>query len=155
MNPSRLVVPYPLGRLLRNLPGYPGSVLFAGGLNLAFRDKLQADVLQALDGKVLRIHVIDAEIAFEFGWKAGRFSAYPDDTKADLIISANAHDFLLLLQRKEDPDTLFFCRRLLLEGDTELGLLVKNTLDAIKFPLFDIGKFLASRQPIHPRNAAG
>ena len=31
----------------------------------------------------------------------------------------------------EDADTLFFERRLVMEGDTEFGLLLKNTLDAI------------------------
>ena len=39
--------------------------------------------------------------------------------------------FYQLLQRQEDPDTLFFNRRLSIEGDTELGLMVKNTLDAL------------------------
>ena len=32
--------------------------------------------------------------------------------------------------RLEDPDTLFFSRRLVIEGDTELGLALKNALDA-------------------------
>ncbi len=30
---------------------------------------------------------------------------------------------------------LFFDRRLSMEGDTELGLVVKNTLDALELPL--------------------
>jgi O2-independent ubiquinone biosynthesis accessory factor UbiT len=33
--------------------------------------------------------------------------------------------------RFEDPDTLFFQRRLVIEGDTELGLGVKNFLDGL------------------------
>ncbi|MEF1307042.1 SCP2 sterol-binding domain-containing protein, partial [Vibrio owensii] len=33
--------------------------------------------------------------------------------------------------RKEDPDTLFFQRRLSIEGDTELGLEVKNLMDSV------------------------
>ncbi|MGO2436765.1 MAG: ubiquinone anaerobic biosynthesis accessory factor UbiT, partial [Serratia proteamaculans] len=33
---------------------------------------------------------------------------------------------------KQDPDTLFFQRRLQIEGDTELGLYVKNLMDAIE-----------------------
>ena len=61
------------------------------------------------------------------------------------MIAASAHDFLLLAQRKEDPDTLFFSRRLVMEGDTELGLLVKNTIDAIDFPMFDLGRLSPSR----------
>ena len=38
---------------------------------------------------------------------------------------------ILIAARKEDPDTLFFQRRLRIEGDTELGLYVKNLMDAI------------------------
>jgi predicted lipid carrier protein YhbT len=47
------------------------------------------------------------------------------------MISATTRDYLALALREEDPDTLFFSRRLLMEGDTDLGLLVKNTLDAV------------------------
>ena len=36
--------------------------------------------------------------------------------------------------REEDADTLFFNRRLVVEGDTEAALLVKNSLDCIKAP---------------------
>jgi predicted lipid carrier protein YhbT len=36
----------------------------------------------------------------------------------DLAISANAQDFMLLAQRQQDPDTLFFNRRLVMEGDS-------------------------------------
>ena len=39
--------------------------------------------------------------------------------------------FLLLASRQEDPDTLFFRRRLVIEGDTELGLAVKNLVDSL------------------------
>ena len=45
---------------------------------------------------------------------------------------------MLLARRLEDPDTLFFSRRLSMEGDTELGLLVKNTLDAIELPILNL-----------------
>jgi predicted lipid carrier protein YhbT len=41
--------------------------------------------------------------------------------------------------RQEDPDTLFFNRTLDIEGDTELGLIVKNMLDAVEWPGF-LGK---------------
>ncbi|MGB5009839.1 MAG: SCP2 sterol-binding domain-containing protein [Candidatus Dechloromonas phosphoritropha] len=39
-----------------------------------------------------------------------------------------------LLARQEDPDTLFFNRELEINGDTELGLIVKNMLDAVGWP---------------------
>ena len=44
----------------------------------------------------------------------------------------NANDLLLVAARKADPDMLFFQRRLVIEGDTELGLEVKNVMDAIE-----------------------
>ena len=52
----------------------------------------------------------------------------------DLAFRANLSAFLQLLARQEDPDTLFFNRELSIEGDTELGLVVKNMLDAIEWP---------------------
>ncbi|MGZ5103328.1 MAG: ubiquinone anaerobic biosynthesis accessory factor UbiT, partial [Usitatibacter sp.] len=45
-----------------------------------------------------------------------------------------ARDFAAIAARVEDADTLFFNRRLVVEGDTEVALLVKNTLDAIEAP---------------------
>ena len=38
----------------------------------------------------------------------------------------------MLATRSEDSDTLFFQRRLSLEGSTELGLQLKNLLDGIE-----------------------
>ena len=63
----------------------------------------------------------------------------------DLTISASAHDFMQLAMRREDPDTLFFSRRLVMEGDTELGLLVKNTLDALELPPLDLKMLMPGR----------
>ena len=54
----------------------------------------------------------------------------------DLIFRANLSAFLQLAARQEDPDTLFFNRSLSIEGDTELGLVVKNMLDAMEWPKF-------------------
>ena len=42
--------------------------------------------------------------------------------------------YLQMVSRQEDPDTLFFNRSLAIEGDTELGLRVKNMLDALEWP---------------------
>ena len=49
-----------------------------------------------------------------------------------MSFSADASDLLMIAARKQDPDTLFFQRRLVIEGDTELGLYVKNLMDAIE-----------------------
>lgn len=137
MHENRVRLPQPIGRLLSMLPVYPGSLLFAAALNLALRASLPVDVKRTLEGKRLCIKVIDAQLAFHFQWVKGGFAASTATDKPDLSIAASAQDFLLLARRQEDPDTLFFSRRLSMEGDTDLGLLVKNTLDAIDMPVFD------------------
>lgn len=145
MSQSRFLLPEPVGKLLSLLPVYPGSLLFATGLNVALSDNLPEDVQQSLSGKKLRIRVTDAQLSFDFTWANGRFAACGKTGEPDLTISASAHDFLLLARRQEDPDTMFFSRRLAMEGDTELGLLVKNTLDAIELPVFELGKLAPAR----------
>ena len=134
---SPFLLPEPVGKLLARFPAYPGSLLFVTGLNLALAKSLAPDVTQLLRGKKLRLRVTDAHWTFDFHWVNGRFSACQNKGEADLTISASAHDFILLARRQEDPDTLFFSRRLSMEGDTELGLLVKNTLDAIELPVLN------------------
>ncbi len=138
MQASPYVLPKPLGTLLSCLPLYPGSLMFVAGLNLALAKSLAPDVRESLLGRKLRLRVTDAQLTFDFELLDGRFSACQNKEAADLTISASAYDFLLLARRQEDPDTLFFSRRLAMEGDTELGLLVKNTIDAIELPVFDL-----------------
>ncbi len=135
---QRFELPPLLGSLLGRLPAWPGSVLFVTGLNLALARQLPADVGAALEGKSLRIAVRDAGVAFDFSWQAGSFTARPRHAQQpDLTIAASAADFVALARREQDPDTLFFSRRLVMEGDTELGLMVKNTIDALELPVFD------------------
>jgi predicted lipid carrier protein YhbT len=136
--PSSFLLPERLGSLLARLPAYPGSVLLATALNLGLAQQLPPDVRLLLLNRGLRIRVRDARLTFDFAWSGDRFSARPPQQAADLIITASGHDFLLLARRMEDPDTLFFNRRLSMEGDTELGLVVKNTLDALELPVLDL-----------------
>ncbi len=145
MNQTRSVLPSALAKMLALLPVYPGSVLFARALNLALARHLPPDAQAMLEGKKLRISVLDLQLFFDFQWCTGSFSACQHKGDIDLTIGATAHDFMLLAQRKEDPDTLFFSRRLQMEGDTELGLLVKNTLDAIDVSVFDPARLLPTR----------
>ncbi len=141
MSASPLSIPAPIGQLLGRLPAYPGSLMFVTGLNLALAKQLAPDVTHMLSGKKLRLRVTDAQWAFDFEWRNGRFAACKNLGPADLTISASAHDFVQLARRQEDPDTLFFNRRLAMEGDTELGLLVKNTIDAIELPVLNVERF--------------
>jgi len=128
------VVPASVGRALARLPQLPPTLLLVGALNLALDRILPRDRLQPVVGKRLLIAVTDAGLSLRFSMTRSGFVPSLGRAEPDLRISATARDFLALALREEDPDTLFFSRRLLMEGDTDLGLLVKNTLDAVELP---------------------
>ena len=65
--------------------------------------------------------------------RGGAFRPW-DGAPAELELGARLADFLALMRADMDADTLFFQRRLRISGDTELGLIVKNWLDASPRP---------------------
>lgn len=140
--PASFIIPAGLAQVMARLPAYPGSWLFARALNLALVPHLPGDVRAALEGRTLRLAVQDARIAFDFCWRGAGFAPSRPQPSPDLTIRASANDLLRLARREEDPDTLFFSRRLALEGDTELGLLFKNTLDALDVSVFEMAAAL-------------
>jgi predicted lipid carrier protein YhbT len=115
--------------LVEKLPATPPSLLFSIAANRLLWQALGEPKRQQLAGRRYAVRVTDAGLGLCFTVTARGFSA--GRGKPDVTFSATARDFLLLLSRREDPDTLFFSRRLVIEGDTELGLTVKNLLDAI------------------------
>lgn len=129
------------------LPQLPATLALVAALNLALGRLLPREPLEPLIGRRLAIRVTDAGLSLRFTF--GRYGFRPifDSATPDLTISARTRDFIALLLREEDPDTLFFGRRLLMEGDTDLGLLVKNTLDGIEFPSLDPSAHLARLAP--------
>jgi predicted lipid carrier protein YhbT len=128
------VIPAPVGHVLARLPQLPPTLLLVSALNLALDRILPRVRLQPLIGKRLLIAVTDAGLNLRFSMTQSGFVASRERCQPDLTISAATRDYLALVLREEDPDTLFFSRRLLMEGDTDLGLLVKNTLDAVEPP---------------------
>lgn len=139
------LIPRPVGNLISLLPRYPHSLAFTHAINLALGERLHGEEWQPLYGKQVCIRVRDAGLIFHFTVGPKGLVARHAVRRPDLAISASAQDFFLLALRKEDPDTLFFSRRLLMEGDTELGLLVKNTLDAMELPPLDLRALLPAR----------
>lgn len=140
-------LPSLFARVAQRLPQLPPSLALIAALNLALGRLLPRQPLTPLLGKRLAIRVSDAGLSLRFAYGEGGFHPSFGPQPADLTISARARDFLALLTREEDADTLFFSRRLQMEGETELGLLVKNTLDAIELPrLSQFGPTQALRQ---------
>ena len=124
-----LAFPPLLANVVRRLPAAPPSLAFSAVANRLLWPALKSLDWQALLDRRYAIRVKDLGLTLRFTVTQRGF--VPDSGAPDLTISASASDFLLLLSRREDPDTLFFSRRLVSEGDTELGLSVKNLLDAL------------------------
>ncbi len=113
------------------VPGFIQTGTFVTLLNRLLGQELKDDELDFMSGKVVEINVTDAGITLRFTLQRNQFRSAQQQAKTDLAIAGTVYDFLLLLSRKEDSDTLFFNRRLKLSGDTELGLYVKNFLDGM------------------------
>lgn len=128
------LLPRMVRTMVQRLPAQPLSRLFANALNVTLRRQLPAELFERHAGRVVVIDVCDAGARFRFQIDRARFSACPAAAAPDLCLRASAYDFTLLAAREEDADTLFFQRRLTVEGDTELALLVKNALDCIEAP---------------------
>lgn len=124
-------LPRPLAAIASRLPQWPHSAALAAGLNLLLLPQLGAEARGALRGRVVSIQVSDAGIDCRV--RLASIGFVPARAAPDVAIRASAYDYWRLAQRTEDPDTLFFARRLVIAGDTELGLAVKNALDAVEW----------------------
>jgi len=125
-------LPAPLARIGRHLPQWPHAAALCVALNAAARlGVLPEDELAALEDKHFVVEVTDSGGIARFGVRNGWFVPDFAEVMPDLSFRAKLAAYLQLLNRQEDPDTLFFQRALVVEGDTELGLRVKNMLDAI------------------------
>lgn len=130
----QFTLPPIVGAVHERLPQLPPTLGLTAALNLALDRILPRDTLAPLAGKLVCLRVTDAGLTLNFTLTEKGFRPAVSSSKPDLMISARARDFIALALREEDPDTLFFNRSLVMEGDTDLGLLVKNTLDAVDWP---------------------
>lgn len=124
----------PLKLPLRLLPDALHAEVFARIFNHLMRGQSLARRLPALDGKVVGIEISDVPNRIAFLIRGERLVA-AGGRAVDVTIRGRLEDFWQLATRVEDPDTLFFQRRLSIEGDTETGLHVKNLLDALDYDL--------------------
>ncbi len=96
-------------------------------LNRTFAEPLAEGEFDALAGRRITLAIEDLGMALTLTLEGERLRVCAQPGEA--IVRGGWREFLCLATRREDPDALFFQRRLLIEGDTELGLMVKNLLD--------------------------
>lgn len=115
-----------------SLPPFPLKKAFLQQLlNWQFRHALAEGELDFLQARHLGIEIADVGLRWITTIEEGQLRVV-QHAEADVWFRGNANDLLLVAARKADPDMLFFQRRLLIEGDTELGLEVKNLMDALE-----------------------
>ncbi len=121
-------LPAPLVFIASHLPETPPSFALVTVLNLARERLWPEEDFAWMTGKTLRLAILDLDRGVTLRFDGRRF--HVAEMPADVTFGASLADYLVLARRQEDPDTLFFQRRLLIEGDTEVGLALKNLLDA-------------------------
>ena len=114
--------------VLRHLPRASHAPLAARILGRALA-RLDPDTLEIVRDRRLGIAMDDLGLEWVFAWSNGRLQAC--HAPAEATVRGSATDLALLASRLEDADTLFFQRRLVLTGDIELGLTVRNLLDRL------------------------
>ncbi|BFM12515.1 hypothetical protein R50072_26680 [Simiduia litorea] len=117
--------------LAPKLPQAPLAWALAKALNRELRQDIDAGDFDFLDGKVLSIEVKDLAIQCALTKRGSHLLVAPPQQATDATIAAALPDLIAIIVGREDPDSLFFQRKLSISGDTELGLTAKNRLDAI------------------------
>ncbi|MGE5152570.1 MAG: ubiquinone anaerobic biosynthesis accessory factor UbiT [Bdellovibrio bacteriovorus] len=119
---------------LRLMPVAAHSHALAVALNRVLREALAQGELDFLDGRCIAIEIEDIGLRYRLGLVDGRSRGLGAGAQPQATIAGGLKELLLLAARREDADTLFFARRLRMSGDTELGLHLKNFLDAFEPP---------------------
>lgn len=155
------VTPIILRPSLKLLPFRAQKSLLLPALHSIFKEAIEEGDFEFLQNKWLKISITDLHLNWWLSVDNDQLimASHKDNIIEDVSFSANGNDLLLIAGRKQDPDTLFFQRRLKIEGDTELGLEVKNLIDAIDIEqlpssvhgLVDFGaNFLQNNSPSTP-----
>ena len=132
-NPAkRPVLPRPLTLPLGLIPESADNLVFSKALNQVFKQQLREGELDFLEGCSVSLRITDANKSFSVRLRNGRFHGAAAGAEHDLIVSGTLYDFMLLAAGREDPDTLFFQRYLSMQGDTGLGVYLKNFLASVE-----------------------
>lgn len=129
------LTPLALHKLSKYTPKFMLKPVLQSLLNQLFKQQIKAGDLDFIKNKWVRILVTDMNFSFDISMT--QHTARPQlivgfkPKKADVIFSSHSDYLLLLALNKIDPDTLFFQRKLRIQGDTELGLYIKNLLASL------------------------
>lgn len=118
------------------LPASIQELLIEQIVNNVFRQSIEDEELHFLENRWLAINITDANyrcfISLNINESAKLVVKKSIASEPNVEFSATTEALALLMNKQEDPDTLFFKRVLMVTGDTELGLEIKNLLDDLE-----------------------
>ncbi|WP_179952087.1 ubiquinone anaerobic biosynthesis accessory factor UbiT [Marinicella rhabdoformis] len=124
-------MPMPLQRMLSKTPWLVSRSALSLTLNQMFKTELKEGALSFLEGKKVAVDISDGGLKFCLSLAGERLQVSPFNAGADLVLTGSVYAMMLLMSQQADADGLFFKRQLVSEGDTELGLFVKNFLESV------------------------
>ncbi len=124
-------LPPHLRQLWQRLPTLPPSWALSQALNRWLWPQMDVAQRAALQGGIVEVEVVELGLRVRLVLGPQGFAAAGDAGAPKLRLRARADALWRLLRGEDDADRLFFERGLTPEGDTEFGLILKNTLDAI------------------------
>mgnify|MGYP001606276174 CR=1 FL=1 len=88
--------------------------------------------LREIDDKIFLFEAVDLNKKFYLRIKDGDIKIIPHlAKKPDVVMKGETKVFFGLLLGKEDPDTVFFSRKLEISGDTAAAIHFKNILNSL------------------------
>ncbi|RKZ70171.1 MAG: sterol-binding protein [Gammaproteobacteria bacterium] len=141
---SHPLFPAPLSLPLKILPAFVHNKILVTTLNRMLANEIKEGELDFLQKKIIHITIEDVGIEYRFTLDNNKLVAADKNCSPDLVLQGTVYNYLLLASRQEDTDTLFFSRRLSMQGDTELGLYVKNFLDGMDMDSHKVPAYLES-----------
>lgn len=102
-------------------------------------DKTQITAKKPAEQAFSKMNVSDSAVvsrktiicSYVVSCSASRQLFVTDSGDCDVLFRADLSSLISMICQQADADTLFFCRKLLVSGDTETGLHLKNYLDQI------------------------
>ncbi|MCH7931319.1 MAG: SCP2 sterol-binding domain-containing protein [Proteobacteria bacterium] len=97
--------------------------------------------LGLLDGALILIDPVDLPVCLAMEFAAGgpdlRVAGAGDEARASATVRGPLLSLIDLMEGRRDGDALFFSRELVIEGDTEAILILRNTIDGEDIDVID------------------
>ena len=109
-------------------------ILFKAAFFIINRNPRLRETLAPLDGKTFRLCLSKDLKGFTFKVaRKGYITDSPHIGSPDLVIRGRFRTFWKILWGKIDADSAFFHRKITIEGNLAMALMLKNTLDNFLF----------------------